>query len=211
MVPLPRLRRGVVLAALLAASAPAWAEEPGRDRVAHANYKQAFHYNSEFLRQFIYSTSITPQWIGKTDVFWYSYRTSRGTDYWRVDPRSAPKAPLFDRVRLATQLAELTHKPVDPVQPPLTRPSRNAEGTKFRFVVGEFEYQWDLPAEKLTKLGKAPPVPPGFGGPGGEGLRRREEQDRREERREDQQELQREDQQQEQQQLQQDQRRDGQE
>src|SRR5262249_38796050 len=149
----------MVLAVLLTASFSSWAADPEPDRITHANYKQAYHYSPDFLRQFIYSMSVTPNWIGKTDAFWYSYRTSRGTDFWRVDPKTATKTPLFDRVKLATQLSELTQKPIDPVQLPLTRTSMNEEGTKFKFVVGELQYEWDLPGEKLTKLGKAPPAP----------------------------------------------------
>src|SRR5437016_3700570 len=56
------------------------------ERVTHANYKQAFHYSNAFLQQFVYDMTVMPNWIGKTDTFWYSYRTSKGTQYWRVDP-----------------------------------------------------------------------------------------------------------------------------
>src|SRR6516225_953073 len=198
-------RGGMALALLLAIAASIRAADPEQDRLTHANYKQAFHYSSDFLRQFVYSTSVAPQWIGKTDGFWYSYRTSRGTDYWRVDPKSATKTPLFDRAKLATQLAELTQKPIDPVQLPLTRESLNDAGTKLQFVVGELQYEWDLPAEKLTKLGKAPPAP--RGGPTGAGrFRRFQEQERRD----DLQDQERQDQQQEQQQQQREQERDQQ-
>jgi dipeptidyl-peptidase-4 len=169
-------RCGMAITVLLAASFCARAADTQPERVAHANYKQAFHFSSDFLGQFIYSTSVAPQWIGKTDAFWYSYRTSRGTDYWRVDPKSATKTPLFDRAKLATQLSELTHMPIDPIQLPLTRESLNDEGTKLKFVVGELQYEWDLPAEKLTKLGKAPTGPRGFGEGGGRGFRRFDEQ-----------------------------------
>ena len=165
-----RLRLGIVLTVLLAASLARAADtQPGQ--VTHANYKQAFHFNSDFIGQFVYSTGVAPQWIGKTDAFWYSYRTNRGTDYWRVDPKSATKTPLFDRAKLATQLAELTHTPIDPIQLPLTRASLNEEGTKLKFVVGELQYEWDLSAEKLTKLGKAPP-PRVLGEAGARGFRR---------------------------------------
>ena len=44
-----------------------------------ANYKLAEKYGSGFLRKFVYSTSVRPSWIGKTDRFHYSYRTSAGT------------------------------------------------------------------------------------------------------------------------------------
>jgi dipeptidyl aminopeptidase/acylaminoacyl peptidase len=178
-----RLRRGIVLAVLIAATFSVRAADSQSERITYANYKQAFHFNSEFIGQFVYSTSVAPQWIGKTDAFWYSYRTSRGTDYWRVDPKSATKSPLFDRAKLATQLAELTHKPIDPVQLPLTRASLNEEGTKLKFVVEELQYEWDLPAEKLTKLGKAPPAPRGLGEADARGFRRIDDQQQQQQQR----------------------------
>jgi hypothetical protein len=44
-------------------------------------------------REFIYDTAVTPNWIGKTDSFWYAYRTSKGKTWWRVDPDQATKVP----------------------------------------------------------------------------------------------------------------------
>src|SRR5262249_17470148 len=81
------------------------------------------------------------------------------------------------------------------------------------FVVEDMQYQYDLQGEKLTKLGKAPPAPPAFGGPGGQfGFRRRQEEQQQEQRRDQQQEQRQEQQQQQQQQeqQQQDQQRRGQ-
>src|SRR5262245_43881439 len=128
-------------------------------RVNRPNYQQAAQYSSEYLRQFMYDTAVTPHWIGKTDQFWYSYRTSRGTSYWRVDPKLGTKVPLFDRVRLASQLMELVQKPLEPFLLTLSRASVNDEGTKLKFVVDDFQYEYDLTTEKLAKLGKAPPPP----------------------------------------------------
>src|SRR3954469_10068301 len=67
---------GLLFLAQLAALPTCAAAEP--ERVTQANYKQAFHYSSAFLRQFIYDTAVTPNWIGKSDAFWYAYRTSKG-------------------------------------------------------------------------------------------------------------------------------------
>src|SRR4030095_530675 len=103
--------------------------------VNRPDYQQAAQYSSEYLRQFMYDTAVTPRWIGKTDQFWYSYRTSRGTNYFRVDPKLRTKTPLFDRVRLASQLMELVQKPLEPFLLTLSRPSVNDEGTKLKFVV----------------------------------------------------------------------------
>jgi dipeptidyl aminopeptidase/acylaminoacyl peptidase len=165
-----------LLAALLPGllSAPALRAEP--ERVWGANYKQAFKYSPDHLRQFVYDTAVVPNWIGKTDCFWYQYRTSKGTRYWRVDPRHATRTPLFDAARLAAALSEVTHKPVDADQLPLTRVAVNDEWTTVRFVVDDWQYEYDPRAEQLTRLGKAPPAPPPGGGRGGgSGVRRRQD------------------------------------
>jgi dipeptidyl aminopeptidase/acylaminoacyl peptidase len=143
-----------------------------QDRVTRANYKQASKYSTAYLKQFLYDTAVTPNWIGKSDCFWYSYRTSSGTTYYRVNPRNATKEPLFDRVKLGTLLSETTQKPLDPAMLPLSRVTINDEGTKIKFVVEDFQYEYDLQTEKLTKLGKAPPAPPPLPAPGGQDRRR---------------------------------------
>lgn len=147
--------------------APASADSESR-RVDQPNYEQALKYSNEYLRQFVYDTAVTPHWIGKTDVFWYSYRTSAGNHWYRVNPRLAIKEPLFDCIKLGSQLSEMVQKPLDCAQLPLTRESMNDEGTKFRFVVDEFQYEYDVVAEKLTKVGRAP-AQPAFGAGRGRG------------------------------------------
>jgi dipeptidyl-peptidase 4 len=174
------------------------------DRVTPANYRLANQFSKAHVRQFVYDTSVTPHWIGKTDIFWYSFRTSQGTNYYRVNPKLKTKEPLFDRAKLGTLLSEMVRKPLDPASLPITRLSVNDEGTKLKFVVEEpvpasagdappagakgkggrggvgdprprgTQYEYDLAAEKLTKLGPAPAAPAGpgdgpFAGRGGFG------------------------------------------
>src|SRR5205085_2761551 len=91
----------VLLALLCLAEAPAQS-----DRVVGANYKQALKYSPTYLRQFTYDTAVNPNWIGKSDSFWYAYRTSKGTHYYRVNPRLATREPLFDPVKLGTLLSD---------------------------------------------------------------------------------------------------------
>jgi hypothetical protein len=146
------------LAAVLLVGLTAVAGEE-RERITTPNYQQASQYSTQYLRQFLYDTSVNPRWIGKTDVFWYSFRTSAGTNYYKVNPKAGTKEPLFDRVKLGGLLSEMVQKPLDPVQLSLQRGSVNDEGTKFKFVFDNFEYEYDLAAEKLAKLGRAPAQP----------------------------------------------------
>ena len=80
-LPRQQLRRGL-LGLMALAVLTGWLLMPGRAQVASesqlargANYKQAYKYSPEFLRQFVYSTAVQPTWIGKTDSFWYQYNT----------------------------------------------------------------------------------------------------------------------------------------
>src|SRR5262249_11516750 len=118
--------------------------------------------SAEFLRQFVYSTSVQPSWIGKSDSFWYQYSTSKGKQWYRVNPREATKEPLFDRVKLGAQLSEMLRKPLDPHQLPVVSLTLNDETGKIKFVSGEWQFEYELRGEKLAKLGKAPVGPPGM-------------------------------------------------
>src|SRR5262245_5779897 len=140
---------------------PAGSQSPADQRVTGANYRQAYKYSNEFLRQFVYSTTVTPNWIGKTDAFWYEYRTSKGKQWYRVNPSAATKEPLFDRVKLAAQLSEQVKKPLDPLQLPLTRVTLSDDSAKLKFVTDQYEFEFDLRAGTLAKLGKAAAQPAG--------------------------------------------------
>src|SRR5262249_36556205 len=152
----------VVVAALLAVKGTA--ETPSKQSPSvGANYKQAHKYSNELLKQFMYSPAVEPHWIGKSDSFWYEYRTSKGKQWYRVNPSLKTKEPLFDRVRLAGGLSEEIHKPLDPLQLPLTSGSLSDDGAKFKFVADGYLFEFELVANKLVKLGKAPTTP--FGNP----------------------------------------------
>ncbi|HEV3083260.1 MAG TPA: DPP IV N-terminal domain-containing protein [Gemmataceae bacterium] len=140
-----------------------------QERVTHANFQQAQKFSAEALRPFVYDSSVFPNWIGKTDSFWYAFRSSKGTNYYRVNCAQAVREPLFDQIKLGTLLGELIQKPLDPAQLPLTRVSINDEGSKLKFVVDDFQYEYDLAAQKLAKLGKAPPQTGPMGPGGGRG------------------------------------------
>ena len=129
----------------------------GQDRVTGANYPLAQKFNREFVSQHVQEASVSPQWIGKTDVFWYSSRTATGMKYWKVDAAKKEKSPLFDHVVLAAALSEATHKPLDAETLRLDRLTVSNDSKKLTLVAEGTRYEFDLAAGKLKSLGKAPP------------------------------------------------------
>jgi dipeptidyl aminopeptidase/acylaminoacyl peptidase len=172
------MTRRLLLALLLTTAAMfsfALAAEP--EKVHKANYPQAFKFSREFVQQFSYDTAINPQWIGKTDNFWYFYRTSKGTNYWKVNSADKKKEPLFDHVKLAAQLSELSKKPVEANGLSLTRVTITDDAARLKFVFEEYQYEFEIATNKLTKGGKAPPRP---AGPPGRFGQNQDDQQRRE-------------------------------
>lgn len=165
-----QLRRGVLGLVFLLIPAgwlllPAASQTPADAQlVKGANFKQAYKYSSEFLKQFVYSNSVTANWIGSSDMFWYQFNTSKGKQWYRVNAREGTKEPLFDRVKLGAQLSELVRKPLDPQRLPLTQVSLSDEATKLWFAAEGMQFEYAMRTEKLTKTGKAAPPPTGPGG-----------------------------------------------
>jgi len=128
-----------------------FAQEP---RAVRPNYKQAELFNPDYLRQRIYSTSVSPQWIGETDRFWYSYKTSQGTHYSIVDPAKRKKEPLFDHQDLASRLSVELRKPVDEFALSFSNPEVDDKGATFSFVLEKTQFELDLKTGVLTNKGE---------------------------------------------------------
>lgn len=137
------------------------------EKVTGANYALAAKFNRDFIRQNVQDfvrqnpqeTALVPQWIGKTDQFFYGVRTTNGVRYWRVDPVRKMREPLFDAGTLSAQLSEAAQKPVDTDTLALQRVTVTDDGAKMRFVYGETQYEYEFGTAKLTKVGRAAPAP----------------------------------------------------
>ena len=98
----------------LALCLSAMAQKPQEPKkVQKANYEQASQFSSKKLRNLVYSTRIRPNWFARSDRFWYSWKTSCGTNYYIVDAATGSKREVFDLDKLARQLTEVTRDPHD--------------------------------------------------------------------------------------------------
>jgi dipeptidyl aminopeptidase/acylaminoacyl peptidase len=153
-----------------------------------ANWKLMNQFGGNYLRQYVYSTSLTPNFINKTDEFWYSWKDSKGVKFWRVNPKAKKKEPLFDSAKMAAYLSEYTKKPYDTTNLPLTTLTFDEKNDRLiKFTVDNLLFSYDTEKDEFKKLEKpkeTPPVPTppedpayigrtggggGFGGFGGGG------------------------------------------
>ncbi len=137
----------------LCTGSPLFAQRKGTVR---PNYKQAELYSPDYLRQRIYSTSVSPQWIGETDRFWYSFRTSQGTRYYLVDPAKPEKLPLFDHQKLAERLSVEVHQPLEAHAMRLSDTEIDDEGKVFSFTLENTLFELELATGQLTNKGEKP-------------------------------------------------------
>ncbi|MCC7229587.1 MAG: DPP IV N-terminal domain-containing protein, partial [Fimbriimonadaceae bacterium] len=121
-----------------------------------ANWKLASRFTTEALRPFTYSASLTPNFINKSDQFWYSWRDSQGIHFWRVEPKAKKREVLFDSAKMAAMLSEALKKPYDTTNLPITTVTFDEKNDKLiRFTVEGNRFEYDLVKGELKNLGKA--------------------------------------------------------
>ncbi len=77
------------------------------------NYELAARFSPDKLKKMIFSTSVDPHWMKKSDRFWYEYETTQGKKWVLVDPVRRTKSPLFDADKLAAELTKAVKDPFD--------------------------------------------------------------------------------------------------
>lgn len=115
-----------------------------------ANWELANRFSSENVQLWVGSTTVNPTFIGKSNKFWYRWRDASSGRFYLVDPSGPRKSLLFDHVKMAAQLSQLTKRPYDHVNLPFTTIDFNEKGDSFRFQVENKWYEWTLKSETLT-------------------------------------------------------------
>lgn len=99
----------VVVIACLLAPLTTFAQQASQK----GNYDLAARFSPDKLKKMIFSTSVDPHWMKKSDRFWYEYETSQGKQWTLVDPIKRTKTPLFDRDNLAAEITKAVQVPFD--------------------------------------------------------------------------------------------------
>jgi len=103
------------------------------------NYRAAAKYSPKNLAKMVHSTSVNPHWLKKGNRFWYSYKTSEGSKYYIVDVDKKSKKTLFDNIKMAKWLTEITKDPYDAKHLPRFRFKFNKAENAIRFRIQSTE------------------------------------------------------------------------
>src|SRR6056297_1114086 len=113
--------------------------------ITEANYRLAEQFSPTKVKKMVFSTSVRPNWMKTGDKFWYSYKTSNGTNYYIVDLNNKSKKKMFDNDRMAAMLTLITKDPYDGKHLPKIKPKFKKDDTVFQFDVKSSQ------EEKITK------------------------------------------------------------
>jgi hypothetical protein len=81
--------------------------------VTKANYALAARFSPKKIDKLIFSTSVDPHFLKKSERFWYMYETTEGKKWYIVDPVKAEKKVLFDNADLAAKITRIVKDPFD--------------------------------------------------------------------------------------------------
>ncbi|TAG12450.1 MAG: S9 family peptidase, partial [Sphingobacteriia bacterium] len=81
--------------------------------ITKANYNLAARFSPQKVQKMVFSTTVDPHWLKKSDRFWYTYETTEGKKWMIVDASKAEKKPLFDHALLAAKLTRISDEPMD--------------------------------------------------------------------------------------------------
>jgi len=81
--------------------------------VTRSNYQLAARFSPKKLEKLIFSTSVDPHWLKKSDRFWYMYETTEGKKWYLVDPVKGEKKVLFDNADLAAKITRIVKDAFD--------------------------------------------------------------------------------------------------
>ena len=115
-----------------------------------ADFKAAERFREENLTSRYGDLSVNPAWLEESDIFWYSFKTSSGRNFYFVNAASKSKQLLFDRRYMAAELRKLTHHPYNELDLPIKELKFEKKSTtKFTFQVDSIKYLYDITNQKL--------------------------------------------------------------
>jgi dipeptidyl aminopeptidase/acylaminoacyl peptidase len=115
-----------------------------------ADFKAAEKFRADNLTPKYGDLSVNATWIEESDIFWYSFKTSAGKNYYYVNAAVKSKQSMFDSRYMASELRKLTHHPYNELDLPIKNIKFEKKSTtKFTFMVDSIKFLFDMTNQKL--------------------------------------------------------------
>ena len=116
-----------------------------------ADFKAAEKFRGDNLIPKYGDLAVNANWIEESDIFWYSFKTSAGKNFYYVNAATRSKQPMFESKYMAAELHKLTHQPYNDLDLPIRDIKFEKKSTtKFSFVVDSMRFNFDIASQKLT-------------------------------------------------------------
>ena len=116
-----------------------------------ADFKAAEKFRADNLTPKYGDLAVTANWIEESDIFWYSFKTSAGKNYFYVNASTKSKLPMFESKYMAAELHKLVHHPYNDLDLPIKDIKFDKKSTtKFTFIVDSTRFKFDIVTQKLS-------------------------------------------------------------
>jgi dipeptidyl-peptidase 4 len=115
-----------------------------------ADFRAAEKFRADNLVPKYGDLSVNASWIEESDIFWYSYKTSAGKNFYYVNAATRTKRPMFDSKYMASELRKLTYHPYNDLDLPIKEIKFEKKSTtRFIFMVDSIKFLFDITTQKL--------------------------------------------------------------
>ena len=108
------------------------------------DYQRAQRFLPGNVRQLSYIAVVTPNWIEKTNRFWYLKSTAQGSQFILVDAENNTSGPAFDQAKLANALSAAAKRTVEATQLPFSTFEFADGGKSIHFAIENNPWICDL-------------------------------------------------------------------
>jgi dipeptidyl-peptidase-4 len=116
-----------------------------------ADFKAAEKFRGDNLTPKYGDLAVNANWIEESDIFWYSFKTSAGKNFYYVNAATRSKQAMFESKCMAAELHKLTHHPYNDLDLPIKDIKFEKKSTtKFSFVVDSMRFNFDISSQRLT-------------------------------------------------------------
>jgi hypothetical protein len=122
-----------------------------QQQLTREDYARAERYLIWNINKLVFKTQVVPQFIGKSERFWYKNNSRDGKEFVLVDPALNTRQPAFDQVKLAAALSSASAKAYEANNLPFDKFEFIKDGKAIQFNIEKIRWTCDLSAYTCAK------------------------------------------------------------